>query len=688
MSPEDWGWLGPDTDIKRKYDVSILSSTGKSAKYQKDVSTTETAAVLTNGTYTWQVSAVPDTVEVPSEQRTFSVCAVDGPSSVALTSPGANEYVNTSTVTLAWEVPSKNSDCAPDDVYNYTVEATKDGKTTVASETIKGLSRTYFDLTLAGEGTYTWQVVVSGPAGVESKPSSRTFEMCLKSAPGSPTAFGYTGTGQNNAVVCSNNEDGGGNATLPLRWAIPNSTGKQCTKTPQDVVYLVRVCSGSGNNCTEAETRELQHSMEVPCTTQSYTAQVSAHNGYSYGEPSTITVGVCEQIKPDVPAVNGVGERDYCRSATLISWNHSDAWGTTCDGNEDKTFAVTYRKGAETRRRVFAAQDLAQERTGGHVVYRVNETLGRGTWAVSVKACLGKDTTFCSGERPESVEGAGVPEAVNLRAVNDGTNLTFSWETDEGFMGCENKGEFSYTLEYEVNGEERSAGLPVGRTNNHTVGLVFSVYMWGVTLNSTADPGAKTAMRPYSTSDDCVEVKPRWGDIRSALTEPADEGAVFENVTFRWKEVDSFGIACIKVPSDDDSSSSSSSNSSDGATQQQQQQQQQRREQLQLMARGENNDNTQTNSNIKSVLDTNPTKYYTVNVSGHVIDAGNATSVTEVVNGTGEQWWTVTAHFGNVETTTGKKMFCVAARAPNVSVRCPTGPQTGRTLKWDSGYCK
>ena len=108
------------------------------------------------------------------------------------------------------------------------------------------------------------------------------------------------------------------------------------------------------------------------------------------------------------------------------------------------------------------------------------------------------------------------------------------------------------------------------------------------------------------------------------------------------------------------------------------------------MRRGNDDDNTDNDGKTKSksVLDTNSTKYYTVNVSGHVIVAGNATSVTEVVSGTGMQWWAVTAHFGNVEMTTGKKTFCIAAKPPSVRAKCPTGPQTGRRLMWDSDDCK
>lgn len=608
------------------YTVNI--SGGSDANIQVDLNsvTFYKPQCLTEGQHAWVVSANPDQRPVPSEEQLFYVCAVNKIGAMTLKSPANGEYVG-KTVTLSWDKPDKNTDCAPESVYNYSITVKSDAGTEIHT---KQFAETGLVLGNLEEGTYQWKVETVGPAGESSSSSERKFHVCVQRAPSSPRSLGIVDEGES-PIVCYGES---GDYKLAFSWSEPTDKGEQCTANPQKIKYRVELHNSSGkvyedNDATSGD------KITLPCVTSDYSVLVYANNGYSDSDPDTHDFSICSRRKPDAPEVrSSSSEVNHCRSTTEISWSHH-SWGSSCNESKGKLFKITCTMGGKKESYTVVPATLDDSS------YTYNATLDEGTWDVSVVACT-LDGELCSDPGTGTVTASAIPEAVSPDVTNDGHNIVFSWATDSNFMACANKGDFKYTLEYKIDGAKTIVPeISVKESVSHTIGINYGMIEWRVILSSPYDEGITTEMEPYSASSDCVIVEPKWAKLDKALSSPEDGSFVIEDVTFEWTKVYQFGVACKE------------------------------------------NRSEETGVIYNYVKDDYAAKYYLVNANGVTYNVNSdTTSVKGDLSAYGEYTWNVTAYNGNVSASTPTRTFCRANSLPVFTVNCPQGPYIENKLNW------
>lgn len=629
--PDDWGWIKGVNPVPQIYTIDILGGSNTKINISENVEakTNYTPLCLTEGNYTWKISANPDKRPVSSQKQHFYVCAVNKIDEMNIIEPQNEEYIGTS-VTLSWDKPKTNTECAPESEYSYLVSIKKDGTTTTHT---KYYNEPELALNLE-EGTYDWKVETIGPAEESSSSSEYRFHVCTKKKTSSPRQFGIKS--KEISIVCLEEN---GNHNLIFNWTEPEDVGKQCVASAQKIKYRMELHNPSSKLYDYADVTS-EYKADIPCVSSNYGMFLYADNGIGDSDPAMYNFTVCAKRKPGKPEVHSSSVVNHCSSKTEILWAHED-WGSSCNDNKKKMFKIVCKKDGREVPYTFIPKSFG-------INYKYNATLSEGTWEVSISACT-LDGEFCSESGVGTVSASVIPEIIDPSASNDGHSITFSWITDDDFISCAAGNGFSYKLAYYVNGIEKSSpAIEVTKNPSYSIDIIYESIEWTIKLSSPYDDGISTDLEQYSANDDCVIVEPKWLERDKALIKPVSDSVVFGNVTFEWNKASSFGIACKE------------------------------------------DETATTRSTSNYVKDDDAYKCYTVNVSGAVYTVNyTARSLTEKILTYGKHTWSVTAHNGNVSLSTPSKTFCLANDLPDFEIVCPYGPYLGTLLNWTSSKdCK
>ena len=628
--PSDWGWLGEGKQVLHEYSFDLFK--GETAKKENETvyNTYYAPLCLEEGQYKWRVAAKPDTKAIYSDYQYFSVCAVNPIDPLRVTHPQNGEYVGRD-VTISWEKPNKNTECANDSEYSYfiTIEGPSrynEGKTLPFNET-------ELVLTNLEEGDYKWKIEARGPADEVSSTDDYKFHVCVPRAPSAPMKL--TLAKMSTTICTAGNE----NHKLAFSWEGPTDEGSQCVDKPQALKYRMEVYNSSGKIDEHPEIVSGTE-ISVPCAAGNYKVLLYADNSFSDSVPAEYNFVICPQSKPAQPTVHSILNAGYCSTTTKISWSHDD-WGESCDASRASMFKIECTQEGKTPYKDSINITAALLKDTYSEVIKLDE----GVWDVSITACT-LDGKLCSEPGRGTVNASMIPKIVNPEANNDGEKITFSWTTDDRTLDCLRSVEFKYTIVLYIDEKENcSSVLPVTKDVAFEIPINYDTIQWRVTLNRSGDEGITMEMDPYSAGEDCKIVKPKWVKMTNALVEPGLNSVVFGDVTFKWSEVDSFGVAC--------------------------------------------REDAENEAEIKYIKDNNATRRYTVTVGDTVFNASSdVTSITEQLSTYGYHTWNVTAHNGNVSTSTPAQSFCHANNPPDFKAICPEGFYLDDVLSWDAVDCK
>lgn len=620
----DWGWAPSGSDSK-KIVLNVLNKnndlvcTKDGSSYS---STSEYSDSLPDGSYSWTVTAYLGSIDVKSASWSFEVCTVSHKGDVVLTSPSKDAYVTDKKVEFKWEEPAGWAYCGEKDLYNYTV-IVQHGTSTY-NETVVKRGQNSIIIAIDNDGDYFWKVQANGPLGQVSDPNPIKFTFCTPEKPSPPRGVKIDNYDVDASCVTS-----GGSMRYAFSWTAPEKTGKNCLGPDTTISnYKVKLCSSK--SCSDGtDVTQACYEADIPCGDESYSLHVWAYNGHDYSESTVVPFSVCQNIAPGGVVVDDI-PMSYCRETTKIAWAHDD-WGKSCpDSSGEDEYIFTFTQGGTV-----VTETIPREEGNSHTH---DFSLSDGEWKVDVVASgkNGLNSTVAT----KTFNASKLVVIKGRTATNFGSEVEFSWETEEVFVDCAGSGSYEYELHYNCGEIQGSKPVEFGRYAEVNVSSLSGVVIWCIKLKKGSEVILDECEK-YNVDENCVEVKPRWDNIGDVIESPKGSGLVVGSVAFAWKKAYS-GISCKdKNPAKRD-----------------------------------------------LVIDNDAKEGYRVIVDGVEKSETNETACTIEIGETGNHTWRVVAFVGDVTSEPANHAtFCLAS-SPVTPVILEYDPYKPNIVSWVGTNCK